>query len=344
MLKWQRTIWICIILLFSSRILLAEDGLKLLIPPDLGDVNFGDPVYLPIVIVNDTDEEAIVASLFGSNPMMTVTARVNAPGSAAHETVGFQGSPFTTMPLPPRHQVRVILACKFWHPLDIERIPDMPEFLVEVQTFDNGSRWFKNPPLILSDESRFKVNGSSVKNLFDYIRWGREMVEACEKDGGTPIPVSIDMPHWLQAQYSVYQFMRFWTFAWRNRGELILNTGPYPFRYSQTPEYRAIRDQVLQGTALFRAMRCAEIYEYIEHGEESLEERVDKGLKDFRDVLSDARPAEYEFHVLSLRHVRVSNPESDEQARYRDTIREAFPDVLAGITDEGFLPVVPLRY
>lgn len=279
MLKWQRTIWIFIILLFSSRALLAEDGLKLLIPPDLGNVNFGDPVYLPVVIANDTNEEVIVAALFGSTPMMTVTARVNLQDSAALETVGNGGVPYTTMPLPPHHQMRVILACNFWHPRDVKRIPDMPEFLVKVQTFDNGSRWFKHPPAILSDESRFEVSGSSIKNLPDYLRWGQEMVEASENSDGIPIPFRIDKPRWHVAGGNVFMLMMYWTFAWQDRDGSVLDVLPKFRRLSQSPEYLAIRDQVVEGTALFRMMRCAEIFEFIELGEEPLDERIDSGLK-----------------------------------------------------------------
>ena len=331
-----------ILVLIHSQVQ-GQDGVELFIPPDLGTVKFGDPVFLPVTIVNRSNEEAVVPSLYGANPQMTIEAQVIAPNSVAFETMGEGGAHLHTTSLPARHSIRFVFAVILWHPSTVAYLSDDPELRIKVYSTkdEEQSRWSLSGDL--SDSSRVAVSGSAVVNLNEYILLGEQMVDVMKDNTTITVPITTEFPKRLEHSYSILDFLYHGVTAWPKWQEDVLHDIPSVSRLSQTREYLTIRERVVQGTALFRAMRCAEIREFIERGEEPLEERLAKGLKDFREVLSEARPAEYEFHVLSLRHV-PTNAMPDARAKCREAFREAFPEILAGKTDREFLPVVPLPY
>lgn len=72
---------LCVILIQAANILVANDGVKLFLPPDLGTVKLGDPAYLPVTIVNYTDAAVLVPDLFYYSPKMAIEVTVDHPES-----------------------------------------------------------------------------------------------------------------------------------------------------------------------------------------------------------------------------------------------------------------------
>lgn len=166
----QHALTLVVILAFCAEALRPAAGdeptdrvppvFELYLPEDLGTVAFGDPLFVPLALVNPDNQEHRGPSLSSHGPDLVVTIRAGDSSSKHHYNQGFGGG-FTEL-FPPRSAQSTVLVLRPWTPLLSEALRKSGRGGIE---FELGVR-SDSPPWnrlgSLVEKSGFLVSGSSI--------------------------------------------------------------------------------------------------------------------------------------------------------------------------------------
>ena len=288
--------------------------LVLLVPSDLGEVRFGDPVYVPVAIANHGDKECEIPSL-ALKPGLVVIAYAKSE-SETIET-NFSWSPYTTV-LAARHVETSVLALNIWHPNLSVDFANGEQIVVDVSMSPNRSETVKK-------RFRFKISNSAFVDHKAFVDMAGSLRSRWSQDKDMIRCIGSRCYH-LNLKDGSDSLALFGPLGWNvydyPKGLMVTDYG----QISDTPYYREMRGKVRKDCALFRAMRCAELRELLIRSKDQSRKFYAEFIGDYKLAMSNASFPEYQFLIRALSQVSLGWPHDEE---FKRIISSEFPDVLA---------------
>ena len=310
-----------------------ESRPMLLLPSNLGEVRFGDPIYVPIVIVNRSEFAARCPQLSRGSP--AINCYFSTPnqkwegnckiGQGRHE-------------LPARHAESTVVCIDIWHPKNARFLFDSRKVLLSLEEIDkNGNRnngvsaqttatiagsAFKHDAWILSlaEKSSEALTLRKINALksdhFPYPPQEKELLEA-EKITRDALPL-----HQISTVYRPSEFGAFWWLEFadekfglnvRTSFDDLNEDGEWNYRY------KSLLDE---NSALFRLVRSIEIINKMRqiNGKE-----IHGLVREYKNNLRYASHAEYVFLVQYFYY----GVETKYSVHEREMFAQDFPEVLS---------------
>jgi len=280
----------------------------LLLPSNLGEVRFGDPIYVPLAVANRSKFPARCPHLTSGSP--AINCYFTAPNQkweGIYNVGKYNGGAGVHL-LPPRHAVSTVVCVDVWHPKTASILFDSRKVMLEFEEIgDDGE-----PNNGVSSRTTATIAGSAFKNdewiltLADrsYDAWLRQKIrrlKTSQKNHYFGEPTTKwelrEAEQMFQEYHTPVELGTFWWLEFADdKFDLNNSTSFGGFAYEEEWSYR-YKSLLDENSALFRMVRSLEIIHQIK---DAAREELPRLLREYRDNLRNAAHAEYNYLVQLL--------------------------------------------
>ena len=263
----------------------------ILIPRDLGEVLYGDPIFVPISLSNRLKVDGYVPSL------MSCCFFVPGQRWRGDCKLEFFGN-FSSSVLPSGQSQTTVVALDIWHPRVSKALygAEVVELRFEESNRDNPKR--SSIDHGFSNSTKVKIVGSAFRDDAMVLRAGRTHPEMPNTIRTSALNVSF----LAMLQLPNGEVLDFGAMEW-----IGPNWQTLAYKHGRKAEYyRRNKASIVGTSSLYRLIRLydllVDLKEAIDTDNRSETDHANlmRFLSNFKDNLQSAKPAEYEFHVRTL--------------------------------------------
>lgn len=312
-----RTSMLCLFISIACQIVCIADDLEILVPSNLGEVKFGDPLFVSIAIANYGDDECPAPILDSVIPGICFVVYPTLQSATPIETNFDLGSHSPRIgKLKARHAESTVFALNIWHPSTSTTFADGEQIIIEVTLPRDGN----------SSKTQFRttISGSAFVNPSEFVVLANTLKKEWDSDRKMIHCIGSKCRH-LSHVHGCDGVAIFGPFSWGLYGfpKGLLRDGDG--KISELPYYRQMRNKLRSDSALFRVMQCAELREKLELSNTPTGDDVMRFIVDYKKAMTSCPPLEYQYLVRALTQVNLV--EANRQDFKRIICRE-FSDVL----------------
>jgi hypothetical protein len=320
-----------LVFFLAIRIAIADDPIVqrvILVPSELGEVRFGDPIYVPIAIVNRSHLLKSFPLLSRGTPALRCSySTTGEPWKGRclfSKNEGIAGR-YDRHELPAKSSDSTVLCVDVWHPKIAKSLLETRTVSIEFHELDNVG----NPVNGLSARTKLIISGSAFRDDSDMLENAVKSLEVRMKPTTSTSDANrietCALPLYLDTGegFNIYEFG---AYSW-------LNFDPFdPSSEKPLTNEEAVdplNNKVSKGSALFRLVRARELMKQIGDSQgDMIRPLIDR----YRDNLRYASHPEFQFLVrLLFHHERIG-------AETRDTLTREFPNVVGAANPHAGQP------
>lgn len=304
-----------LVCLFAFPLSCIASDLELLVPAEIGAVAFGDPVYIPFAIANNSQQDATIGDLDRYQYQATVS--LEASGESYHTS--FANFEFSRQTLKARHVESGVMGLNVWHPFFGHHFTEGSNLRICIVVVGGDER--------LTRFVNCKINGTAFKSSERFFAITDKINNQKENNEYTPCIGGRCQN--LLLENGLSSLSVFGPLGW---GVVSAGNNEAERRKRITDVVKLLDDR----SAPSRAFRCCQLRaELLQTGFDSNEANISKDavavfLPKYKAALENCTPAERQFQIRALSQL-MGGGGLETARELRNRIREEFVDVLGNL-------------